>query len=539
MAEATNSMGQGVGQVMQFVRDLTPRQKLLLGIAAVVVGVTLFAFVRLMAKPEMKPLMSGMEPQDAQALASQLAAKNLKYEISQDGRSVLVAADVLDQARLETAAQGVPRSGRLGFELFDKANWAGSDFSEKVNYQRALEGELERTIQTMRGVQAVRVHLVMPEDSVFVDRDQPAKATVVLRLRGGLDGQAQMAMANLVAGAVERLRPENVAVIDADTNRPLGDGNERDPASQGMRYEDQLAAKLVQTLEPMVGRGHVRATVHLERDLTSGEETQETYDPATTVALTAQKSEERIGSSAPMGIPGTASNVPGASGPGTTKTAVADDSQSSKSESNTYAVNKTVRHTLVPAGKVRRITAAVLVDEPVEKKTRDGQTVEARRKLTPDELKRIEDLARASLGMDASRGDVLTVENWSFQAEAVEAPLPPSVPQRVQVIVQQWSGVLRITALAALFAAVYLMFLRPLKTQLVLSFREMAQKARLKPAAKSTTIEAGSPGQQEALEAETEATESVRLKRHVLNKVKAEPMSTSRLLQTWIREEAK
>ncbi|MDT8066841.1 MAG: flagellar basal-body MS-ring/collar protein FliF [Terriglobia bacterium] len=538
MAEAANSLSQGLGQVVQFVRELTARQKALMAIAAVAVAATLFGFVRLMAKPEMKPLMSGMEPQDAQALASQLAAKNMKYEISQDGRSVLIEADELDRARFETASQGVPRSGRLGFELFDKMNWAGSDFSEKVNYQRALEGELERTIQTLRGVQAVRVHLVMPEDSVFVDREQPAKASVVLRLRSGLDAQAQMAIANLVAGAVERLRPENVAVIDADTNRPLDDRNERDPSSQAMRSEDQLAAKLVQTLEPVAGRGRVRATVHMDRDITSGEETQETYDPATTVALAVQKSEERVGSSAPMGIPGTASNVPGAGSPGAAKAVVADDSQSSKSESSTYAVNKTVRHTLVPAGRVRRITAAVLVDDAIEKRTSNGQITETRRKRTPGELKQIEELARASLGLDTSRGDVLTVESLSFQVEPVEVPLAPSVPQRVQTIVQQWSGVLRIAALGAIFMAVYLMFLRPLKKQLVLSFHEMAQRTRLKAAAKSTTIEGGTPGAQNTLEVEAETPDSMRLKRQVLNKVKAEPVSTSRLLQTWIRDGA-
>ena len=536
MAESANSFGQGLGQIAQFARELSMRQKILLGVAAVLVGATLFIFVRLMAKPEMKPLMAGMDPQDAQALAAQLSSRNIRYEVSPDGASVLVPPDQLDQARLETASQGVPRSGRMGFELFDKPNWAGSDFSEKVNYQRALEGELERTIQTLRGVQAARVHLVLPEESVFIDREQSAKASVVLRLRGGLDSQAQLAIANLVAGAVEKLRPENVSVVDADTNRPLVDSGDRDLAAQGTKYEDQLAAKLVQTLEPAAGRGRVRASVHLERDLTSGEETQETYDPNATVALTMQRSEERVGSSAPFGVPGTASNVPGASGQGV-KTAAADDSsQASKSESGTYAVNKLVRHTLLPAGRVKRITAAVLVDDAVESRTGNGAQTESRRKRTPEELKQIEELARASLGLDTSRGDSLSVQSLSFQSEPVPSPSAPTVPERVRFVVQRWSSLFRLGAVGLLFFAVYLMLLRPVKNQLVTSFRDMTQGLRAKPG-RPATIEGVVQGAQDSIEGESVTPESVRLKKQVLGKAKSDPLATSRLLQSWMREE--
>src|SRR5262249_31093065 len=153
---------------------------------------------RLLGGAEYKPLYTGMAPADAQSLGQHLGAQNIAYQISTDGTSVLVPSDQMDRARLEAASQPLA-SGRLGVELFDKPNWSGSDFSEKVNYQRALEAELERTIQTMNGVEAVRVHLVLPRESLFSDRERVAKAAVVLKLRGTrLNEQIAGSVANLV-----------------------------------------------------------------------------------------------------------------------------------------------------------------------------------------------------------------------------------------------------------------------------------------------------------------------------------------------------
>ena len=154
-----------------------------MGGAALVAAVVIFSSDTCIVTPDYKPLMTGMEPTDAQSLASRLAAKSIPYQISPDGKTVSVPGDKLDSSRLEVASEGMPHSGRLGFELFDKLNWGQTEFDEKVNYQRALEGELERTIQTLRDVESVRVHLVMPTDSVFLDREREAKASVILRLR--------------------------------------------------------------------------------------------------------------------------------------------------------------------------------------------------------------------------------------------------------------------------------------------------------------------------------------------------------------------
>src|SRR5580658_3235997 len=218
-AKSANDMLQRLGQ---FFQGLTLNQRLLLAGGAVLVGATLWIFVALLGQPKYVTLYSGLRPEEAQNLASRLAAKNIPHQISPDGGTLLVAEDKLDAARLETAAAGLPRSARMGFELFDTPNWTGSDFTEKVNYQRALEGELERTLATLSEVEAVRVHLVMPQESSFTEQQHEAKAAVIIKTRGGrLSDQAQQSIPQLVASAVDRLRPENVTVVDADSNTPL------------------------------------------------------------------------------------------------------------------------------------------------------------------------------------------------------------------------------------------------------------------------------------------------------------------------------
>ena len=186
-------------------------------------------FVRLIGTPDYKPLYKDLEPADAQTLATQLDAQNIPHQISPDGKTVSVPADKLDAARMQTAAQGEPHSGRMGFELFDKMTWGQTEFDEKVAYQRALEGELERTIQTLANVDRARVHLVMPTDSVFLDRQRGAKASrhSQAETRRASQRNAAVAISRLVAGAVDQLKPEDVSIIDADTDMSLGSGARR------------------------------------------------------------------------------------------------------------------------------------------------------------------------------------------------------------------------------------------------------------------------------------------------------------------------
>lgn len=519
-------------QVTDFVSGLNAKQRALLAGAVVLTVAVLTAFAHLISTPNYVSLMTGMEPADAQALGAKLAAKNVAYQISPDGRTVSVPSDKLDSSRMEVASDGMPHSGRLGFELFDKLNWGQTEFDKKVNYQRALEGELERSIQTLRDVESVRVHLVMPTDSVFLDRERAAKASVILKLRSGrLSEETQMGIARLVAGAVDKLSPENVTVIDSDTNRPLGSSRQDLSAASG-GLEQEFAARILKTIEPIVGPQHARASVNVEYDPSTSEESAETYDPKSAVAVTSQISEEHVGGVLAGGVPGTSSNVPGGDGAKTTVEG-GDGTQTSKSESSTFAVNKVVRHVVEPAGRIRRITAALLVDDAMEVKQENGRRSEVSRKRTPEELKQIEDLAKAAIGIDANRGDSLTVQNLSFAPSPVEAPVKPSATERVRVTLNDWSSMVRYAVLILLFLLAYLLLLRPLKRQLITTFRELpAQVASQNSRLPGEPL----PGMMEGVALSPEQQRAATLRKQLVEKAKTEPNATGKLIQAWLHE---
>jgi flagellar M-ring protein FliF len=517
---------QVLGQLKGMVTGLSVKQRIVIAVGALLSVGVIALFVNLMGKPEYKPLYTNMEPADAQALVARLAEKNIPAETSPDGKSVSVPADKLDAARLQIASQGMPRSGRLGFELFDKMNWGQTEFDEKVNYQRALEGELERTIKTLNGVDSVRVHLVMPSDSVFVDREREAKASVTLNLRtGSITPDMQASIARLVSGAVDKLNPENVTIVDANNNLPAN-LPKHDPLSPEGNLEKEMTARLMGTLEPVVGADRVRASVNIDYDSSSSEENQETYDPKSAVAVSTQKTEEQSGSGTNGGVPGTSSNVPGASGNPKEAADEEQDTQTSKSDSSTYVVSKVTKHILEPAGRIHRISAALVVDDAIDIKQENGKHTEVRRKRTPEELKQIEDLAKAAIGFDSARGDALSVQNISFR-QTVEAELLPknSVSAKVRTFLMDWSSVLRQAGLVVLFLIVYLLILRPVKKQVVTAFRELPSQ-----------VSASQASLQSSASGELDGQHTLVLKKQLVDKVKAEPASASRLVQAWLRE---
>jgi flagellar M-ring protein FliF len=539
--EAPKSLGQAGQQARELWHGLTPGQRGWLIGGAALLGLALWVFVGLLGQPKYVTLYSGLKPADAQALGSRLGARNISYQLSPDGSSLLVPAEQLDASRLETASQGLPRNARLGFELFDTPNWAGSDFTEKVNYQRALEGELERTLQTLGEVEAVRVHLVLPRESLFTEQEREAKAAVILKTRGGaLSQQAQLAIPQLVASAVDGLRPENVTVVDADSNTPLLHARGMSGGA-GYDLDEQLQKTLLRTLEPVVGLEHVRASVHVEYDLSSSENTEEVYDPKTTATLTQQKSEEIMGGGGPAGIPGTASNLP--TGAGVAKPAVTiSDSQSSHSESETYAVSKSVRHTVQPPGRVKRIAAAVLVDDAAEVADPAATKPVVRRKRTADEMKEIEQLAAAAIGLDTQRGDVLAVQNLSFEELPLQKPVPPTKIETTRRVVLEWLGLLRYLGIFALFLIVYFLMLRPVKKQILTTLRELP--ARIVAGNKKSNEPGAVPLAAGSIEIELpagaeQAQRAGVLKKQLADKVKAQPATAGRLVQAWIREAEK
>jgi len=542
------SAKETIDQIQKYARGLSRKQQITLAAGTCLIVLSLVVFVFLIGKADFKPLYTGLQPEEAQFIARTLAAEGIPYELSSDATSLRVPANKVDSARLELASQGLPQTGRLGLELFDKPNWAGSDFAERVNYQRALEGELERTIRAIRQVQSARVHLVLPHDSLFSEREREAKGSVVVKLREGkLADSAIRSITYLVASAVDDLRPENVTVIDADGNIPMLSGKH----AQGVdndeveNIEHRLAEKLISTLTPLVGRDGLRASVTVEYDLASSESTQETYDPNGSVVLTSQISEDQSAESDPQGIPGTPSNAPDSTTKGTASAAAdsSADQTGQRNESKTYAVSKAVRHIVQPSGAIKKIAAAVLVDDAVETKTEDNNKVESRRKRSADELKQIEELAKAAIGIDATRGDHLTVQNIAF-ASIAPSP-PPTLPERLAPLLQQWMGAVRYAGLAALFLLVYLLILRPVKKQIIASLA-VAQRQLPKGTAERRALgaagltpeaaEGAAEGAGELTDINAEVKRTVVLKNELVEKIKKNPEAASRLIQNWVRQ---
>jgi flagellar M-ring protein FliF len=369
-------------------------------------------FASLVMQPSWRVLYAHLDPADARELGDQLTAAKIPFDVTPDGTTLKVPADQLDKARLETAAKGGPKSGRLGFELFDKPNWVGSEFDERVNYQRALEGELEHTIESLGSVKSAHVHLVLPHESLFTERQEEAKASVLLKLRQrDLSPQEVDAIRNLVASAVDHLSSGNVTLVDADGRAQLG---VRNPDAAASEEEQRLTDRLIATLEPVTGEGNVRASVHLEYDNTAADETDEIYDPNATVTLSMQRSEQQTGDRpATGGVPGTASNAPNAQPP-LLPPPHAAAAASMKEESGTYGASKKTRHIVEGPGRLKRATIAVLIND--RRELTDHGTAGAQVPWTPDQMKRITGLAQASIGYDASRGDVISVENISFDS---------------------------------------------------------------------------------------------------------------------------
>jgi flagellar M-ring protein FliF len=371
-----------------------------------------------------------------------------------------------------------------------------------------------------------------------------------------LSEQAQQAIPQLVASAVDRLRPENVTVVDADSNMPLVHGRSG-AGGQAFAPDEELAKTLVHTLEPVVGADHVRASVHVEYDIGTSEDTQETYDPKTATALTQQHSEESSAGEAPAGVPGTASNIPSATAPapatsgaaaatppaagtaGVVASSSSAEHSSSKSDSTTYAISKSLHRSLEPAGRLRRIAAAVLVDDAVDVTEhvteQAGKRTTTRRKRTVEEMKQIEQLARAAIGVDAQRGDVLAVENLSFQELPLETPAPPGKSEHWRRMLEPWLWILRYVALAALFLVVYAFILRPVKKVAMTAFRELPGKVMQRNSSE-TPPAAGVLGAMEPAGAQGEGQRASLLKRMLTDKVKAEPAAASRLVESWVRE---
>ncbi len=481
-------------------------------------------------RTDWRTLYVNLDPDDARQTGQILTQAQIPFDVTADGTGIRVPAQYLDKARLATAAKGGVKSGRLGFEIFDKPNWVGSEFDEQVNYQRALEGELEHTVDTLADVESARIHLVMPHDSLFREQERPAKASVVilLRHRSLADGEAD-AIRNLVASAVDGLTPDHVVLVDAAGHMPLGP---KTAEALQLGAEQVLEEKLVSTLEPVTGAGNVRASVTLDYDDQASDITQETYDPNQTVTLSMQRSEQTTGPQAvAAGVPGTASNAPNSQAAPVYPHETTPP-ESAKTESSTYGASKTIKHLLENPGRIRRMTAAIVVNDRLMRPAAKGSPAvwQAR---PAEELRNLTALAQAAAGFDPSRGDVLTVEDIAFEDNRNLEPAPPY--QRLLTDAEDSPELLKYAALLLGLLLVVILGVRPAlrRAGSATLARAPGKGGRELPAVASPPplAAAGPP------EVDSERARNQEIYEQVTAHLKREPTQSSRLLQSWIHSD--
>ena len=529
----------------------------------------IYALIHYQKESDFKPLFTGVAPEDAAAIVQKLRESGIEYRLPEGGGSVLVPSAHLAELRLTMAAAGLPKTGRIGFELFDKTNLGATEFTEHINYRRAIEGELERSVMSLAEVEQARVHVTFPKDSVFLESQQPAKASVLVKVRphAQLAAANVTAIANLVASAVEGLSPSAVSVLDMNGNllsrpkdaNPDGTGAADGSLDYRRQIETDLLSKINGTLEPLLGANKFRAGVSVECDFTGGELSEETFDPSRSVMASSQRSEDTAGLAGSAGIPGTPSTLPHVAN----KTGSSASSRVTRmTESITYQTTRTVKKTRLPAGAVKKMSLAVLVDNDL---TWQPDKTGFKRVLvapSPEKLKAIHDLVAGVTGFNAERGDQLVVETLPFETTLnIEPPelAKPAAP-KTPVNPLKWPPAGN-TLLIGAAAAVILIVTAFAAAMMIRKSRRRATASvdkALPQADSAAALQAGSElekqlesklAERDAMQAQLDAQALKNLQvapvitktaevlaKHLREKIKQDPNVSAEVLRTWINE---
>ncbi len=476
-------------------------------IATPLIALILISLVALFAvKPNYTVLYAGLSQEDMSAVMVELDKEGVPYKVGPDGRSLLVPEEKARDIRLKLAAKGVPSKGIVGYEIFDKTGIGVSDFQNQVNFKRAVEGELARTIMRMAGVEDVKVNIGMPQKSIFLREEEEPSASVFIKLKPGyeLTEEQVKAIRNLVSASVPRLKPQKVVVVD-DRGRELtamldeGESHIRERELKvKYEFERKLEREVQKALEEALGYGSVKVKVSAELDFTKREQKEEIYDPDMTAVVSQQKKKERTTGGGVAGVPGAQANIPPGAG------AVAGGGQviTERSETITnYEVSKKEVYTLDPAFKVKRLSVGVLVDANLKN-------------IDTEKIKRI---VSASAGIDAQRGDVITVETLPFQKPAFEKPAPDY---------EKYVRLALLVFLVLVATGVSLVVLRRLlkkKEEVVVSI----------PPAVAPTLEVIEGAEEIRMKAEkVEAVEAI------VKTAKEEPEKVAKIIKGWLRGKA-
>lgn len=404
--------------------------------AAVYVGIAAMALAAIVVLfmwnqgVDYQVLYSQLSSEDSGAVIEKLKAKRIPYKV--DGLTISVPSDKVYETRMELAGEGLPQGGGIGYEIFDKTSFGVTEFVQKINYKRALQGELARTIMQIKEIEAARVHLALPEKGVFLDEQKKSRSSIIVKLRPGkalTPGQVN-SIVHLVSNSSENLRPEDVTVVDTSgkmwTNTP-DDNDLRLSASQleyKKSFEKDMEGRIQSMLEKTVGTNKAVARVSVDIDTRHIERTEETYDPESQVKRSEQRNVEKtIGSSPASGVPGVMSNLPDINQRQSLPAGSPAQSQRQDEVVN-YEINKVVSRISEPTGSIKRLTVSVLVDGTYETtKGADGKDVKKFVPRTEDEIAKFTSMVKNAVGFSAQRGDSITLVSTPLGADFTEPPL--------------------------------------------------------------------------------------------------------------------
>ena len=533
-----------------------PRTPLILAVAvlvAVVAGLVLWS-----RAPDYKVLYSNLSDRDGGAIITALQAANVPYKLSEGGGAILVPSDQVAEMRLRLASQGLPKNGSVGFELMDNQKFGISQFAEQVNYQRALEGELEKTIESIESVKSARVHLAIPKPSVFVREREAPSASVMVNLYPGrvLDEGQVAAISHMVASAVPDLPVHNVTIVDQDgnllTQPSAGAGLDASQLKYVRQIERDTQARIDTILAPLFGAGNARSQVSADVDFSKLEQTAESYGPNSNPQQAAIRSQQsstatELSQGGASGVPGALSNQPpqpaaapvtaGNGAPGQPSgTPVSDH----RDTTTNYELDRTVRHYQQAPGDIKRLSVAVVVNYQPQVDAKGHATMKP---LTPEKLAQVQQLVKDAMGFDAKRGDSVNVVNAAFMTETdPTANLPWWRQPDIIALAKQvatWIGI-GIVALV-----LYRKMVRPALRRAFPPPSEQVAAAEALPSASEPLLLDGLPGLEKLTTPEEEAAlalenDKARYERnleYVRTLARQDPRIIATVVKTWVNDE--
>ncbi|EJD6400587.1 flagellar basal-body MS-ring/collar protein FliF [Providencia alcalifaciens] len=469
MSAASKDTGEAKKGFASIVDRIKADPKIPLMIAAAAAVSIIVALLLWLRSPDYRVLLSNLSAKDGGDIVSQLTQMNVPYQIADNGSAILVPADKVHELRLKLAQSGLPKGGNTGFELLDKEQFGISQFSEQINYQRALEGELSRTIESLSPVQSARVHLAVPKPTLFVREQKLPTASVTVGLLPGrmLDEGQISAIVHMVSSSVTGLTASNVIIVDQAGRLLTNNDNSQQSANSAQikmtkEMESHLKQRIEDILSPLVGRANIHAQVTAQMDFSKVEQTSEEYKPNQTPDSAAIRSRQNSQSmqnnnGGTGGVPGALSNQPvsAPNAPIETNKDNKDAQQTTNNRNNTtnsqsdettnYEVDRKISHTQRQIGVVDRLSVAVIVNYH----SQEGENGPEMKPLPPEMLQQIEALTREAMGFSSARGDSINITNSLF-TDDTPVEVEPSLLSNPQLITQllDYGKILLITLIA-------------------------------------------------------------------------------------------